>query len=43
MPQQAHFEVTGGPDPARVMAMLAEMDPEGREFFDKMMKEQASK
>ena len=41
MPQRTHLEMTGVPDPAKVMAMLAEMDPKEREFFDKMMKEKA--
>ena len=44
MPQRTtHYEMTGAPDPARVMAMLAEMDPEGREQLEKMMRQEASK
>ena len=42
MPQRTtHYEMTGAPDPARVMAMLAEMDPGAREGLEKMMREKA--
>ena len=41
MPQRTHLEMTGAPDPAKLMAMLAEMDPEKREKIEKMMKEKA--
>ena len=43
MPQRTtHYEMTGAPDPAKVMAMLAEMDPEKREELEKMMREKAN-
>ena len=38
-----HMKVTGGrgPDPAKIMAMLAEMDPEKRDELEKLMTEKA--
>ena len=43
LPQRTHMEVTGAPDPAKLMAMLTEMDPEKHEEFDKFMRKEASK
>ena len=37
---RTHLELTGAPDPAKVMEMLSEMDPETRE---KIMTEAANR
>ena len=40
LPQRHHYEMTGTPDPVKVMEMLNEMDPETRE---KIMSEAESR